>query len=168
MVSEIMEIGGTLVQSASVCSRQLWLESRKIAQDQENDALMIGRLIDRESYGRDKKSVPFGPNRFDVLRKEGETLVVGEVKKSSHSIEAARMQLCHYLYELTKTGVDAKGVLLVPREKRREEVILTEEAIEKLEELYRYIREICGEPSPPSAQWGRFCRGCAYAEFCWS
>ena len=168
MNSETMEIGGTLVQSVSVCSRQLWLESRKISQDQGNDHLLIGRLIDGNSYSRDKKSVPFGANRFDVMRTEGTTLVIGEIKKSSKSIEAARMQLCHYLYELSLSGVDAKGVLMVPAEKRREEVILSQETINNLLELYGYIREICGKENPPSPQWCRYCKGCAYAEFCWS
>ncbi len=168
VISENTEIGGTLVQSASVCARQLWLESRKIAQEQDNSALMIGRLIDQGSYRRDTKSIAFGANKFDLLKNENGTLLVGEIKKSSRSIESARVQLCHYLYELSKVGIDARGVLMIPKERRREEVDLTSKSIHMLEDLYKHIRDVCGRPSPPEAQWLSVCPGCAYANFCWS
>lgn len=50
--------------------------------------------------------------------------MVAEVKKSSRSFDAAQLQLGHYLYELEKQGQHAKGLLLFPKERRREEVLL--------------------------------------------
>jgi CRISPR-associated exonuclease Cas4 len=167
-MSENISIGGTLVQSYKICSRQVWFEAHRIEQDQENDFLMMGRLIDLNSYKREKKSIEFGGSRFDIIRKEKSILVVGEVKKSSHSIDAARLQLAHYLYELSKSGIGARGELLIPKEKKREKIILTEELKTKLDNIYIEIIKIASFTSPPHAPKCKYCKNCAYSELCWS
>lgn len=167
-MSENISIGGTLVQSYKICSRQVWFEAHRIEQDQENDFLMMGRLIDLNSYKREKKSIDFGGSRFDIIREEKSILVIGEIKKSSRSIDTARLQLAHYLYELSKNGIDARGELLIPKEKKREKIMLTEELRAKLDNIYLEIIEIASLTSPPHAQKCKYCKNCAYNELCWS
>lgn len=166
--SELPRVGGTLVWYFSICHREVWFMSHGIEPDREDDFLVMGRLIDANSYRRDRHSVSFGDNRFDIVKVENGTLVVGEVKKSSRSIDAARLQLAHYLYDLWKDGIIAKGQLLFPKEKRREEVELTEEIRHSLDGVYEEIREIACMATPPKAVKNRFCSVCAYSDLCWS
>lgn len=165
--SEEVRIGGTLVWYAKVCLRQVWLMGRCIEPDERSESLILGRLVEQTSYGRESHGFAFGNNRLDLVSEAGIFLVVSEVKKSSRAEDASRLQLLHYLYELEKAGIKAEGDLRFPRERRRVRVRLDEGAIKELEEIYRSIREVAMRPSPPVALWGKFCRGCAYAEYCW-
>ena len=54
-------------------------------------------------------------------------MVVGEVKKTSKFKESARMQLLYYLKQLKDMGIQATGFLAFPKEKKKEEIILTAE-----------------------------------------
>jgi CRISPR-associated exonuclease Cas4 len=166
--SEEPRIGGTLVSYATICLRQVWLMARCIEPDERNELLILGRLADESGYQRDKHNIPFGNNRFDIVRKEGETLVVSEIKKSSRSLKAARLQILHYLYELKKNGVEARGELLFSEERKKEQVQLNEESMHELDVLYSRIQETAGHSTPPEPIWGGYCKKCAYNEFCWS
>lgn len=168
ILSESARIGGTLVWYAAICSRQVWLMARGVEPDRRDELLRLGRLNDRETYVRDRHDISFGDNRFDILREEGGTLVVAEVKKSSRSMAAARLQLGHYLYELEKQGQEAKGVLLFPQERRREEVLLDEPLRKRLDRIYEEIKTIASAASPPPLARCAYCRSCAYGEWCWS
>ncbi len=50
-----IRITGSMVQAYTVCPRQAWLTSRQICPDEDNVYLALGRLIDQQSYGREKK-----------------------------------------------------------------------------------------------------------------
>jgi len=95
-------------------------------------------------------------------------LVIGEVKKSSKFEASARMQLGYYLAELDKAGIKAKGELFFPKEKKREIVELTEDLKAQLDSAVRDILRIAYLDRPPEPVKIKFCRNCAYAEFCWS
>ncbi len=166
-LSESPRIGGTIVWYYYICNRQVWLMTRGIEPDRRDDALVLGRLVDEQSYRRDKHNVQLGDNRFDIVSDEQGVLVVGEVKKSSRSKEAARMQLAHYLYELQKKGLQAEGELLFPKERYRERLILDEKITESLENAYKNIREIALSLKPPALRKTRFCAKCAYKDWCW-
>lgn len=141
--------------------------TRGIEPDQRDDAILLGRLLDKQSYQREKHNVQLGDNRFDVVSNKEGLLVVGEVKKSSRAKEASRMQLAHYLYELKKMGIQAEGELLFPKERSRERVFLNEKIIDALENAYEDIRKIAVTPTPPTLKRTRFCAKCAYKDWCW-
>lgn len=166
--SELPRIGGTLVWYCLICKRQVWLISHGVEADKEDEFLKLGRLIDESSYERVRHSVSFGDSKFDLLKEEKGVLVIGEIKKSSRSIEAARLQLAHYLYELAKSGIAARGELLFPEERRREDVSITEDLQSKLDEIYIEIKDIVVSLCPPKAQECKYCKHCAYKELCWS
>ncbi|MCF7936818.1 MAG: CRISPR-associated protein Cas4 [Synergistales bacterium] len=166
MHSEDERIGGTLVWYASICERQVWLMSRGVEPDRRDELLAMGRLIDEESYSRER-GVAHGGNAIDILNQEDDRVVVAEVKKSSASREAALLQLAHYLYQLERDGIVAEGELRFPRERRKERLSLDDTLRTRLDGLYRRIHEICAMDKPPERKRTKYCRRCAYAEWCW-
>lgn len=155
-----------MVQYYFTCKRELWFFSRGLQFDEENEDMLIGRLIHGESYERNWKEVTLGDVKLDVVIK-GDGIEVVEIKKSSRLEEPARWQLKYYLYLLKKAGVDAKGVMTYPREKRREEVELRDEDILALEKALEDIERVISLETPPPAKKKPYCRRCAYRDFCW-
>ena len=163
-----IEVNGTLVWFYNICKREVWLMSRNIVPDQHNENIEIGRFIHEYSYKRKEKEISFGSVKFDVMFKSKEKLVIGETKKSSKYKEASKWQLIFYLKVLKEAGINADGVLLYPEEKKREEVILNDENIKKLEEIIKDIKKICNKESPEPVKKIDFCKNCAYKEYCYA
>ncbi|KXG76758.1 hypothetical protein AN618_14430 [Fervidicola ferrireducens] len=164
----VMLINGTLIQSFTICKRQTWLMAHQIIPDQENPYIEIGRLIDEESYERDRKKINFENVVIDLVRSDGEDIVVGEVKKSSRAEESARLQLAFYLYKLKEKGIKVKGLLLFPDERKKLAVELTSELEEELEKIFRDIEKIVLKENPPPFKKIGYCKNCGYREFCMS
>ncbi len=165
--SERARIGGTLVWYWSICARQVWLMGRGIEPEPKDESLALGRLIDRNSYARERHQVAFGDNKFDFVQGADGEMVVCEVKKSSRAERSARLQLAHYLYDLRKAGVEARGILMFPTEKKRVEVVLTDELVAELDSVYAEIDALVQRAAPPAAESCKYCRKCAYSEYCW-
>ena len=53
MVEKQVGVGGTLIWYYFICKRQVWLISHQLTPDQDDTNIVIGRLIDRTSYGRE-------------------------------------------------------------------------------------------------------------------
>lgn len=151
-----------------VCPRQAWLASRQICPDEDNLYLAIGRLIDQQSYAREKKQVRLGNLCLDVIRHGDKQLVVGEVKKSSRAREAAMLQLAFYLHELADMGIKAEGELLFPEEKRKERVVLNEAMSQQVRTIKDEITCLIKKAQPPPPEKKRWCSKCAYAHLCWA
>ena len=162
------KLTGNLINAYYVCPRKLWLFAHEINPYSENPYMEIGTLIGEESYKREKKEIQVGSMKIDLIKKENGAIVIAEIKKSSSGKNAAKMQLLFYLYQLKNNGVEAKGELLIPREKRKVPVELTEELEKVLLEDMRKIREIISQNLPPEAEKIKFCRNCAYNDFCWA
>ncbi len=166
------KITGTLIWYYFICEREVWLIAHEISSFQDDPFLEIGRIIHEESYKREKKEIEMEGMKFDLIKKQGDSeaknILLAEIKKSSRFLEASTMQLCYYLFELEKIGIDAEGELLFPMEKRRVRVKLDDEKREKLKDAVERIKEIIKREKPPSAQRIKFCKNCAYKEFCWS
>ena len=163
-----MKITGTLVWYYFVCKREVWLMAHNIVPFPDDPFLELGRFLHEKSYLRDRKEVSIDNLKFDLIkRKEGEVLI-GEVKKSSKFIKPAMMQLAFYLLKLKKEyGIKCRGILLIPSERKRIEVKLTEEIETELMNAIREIKTIVKMDHPPSPQRIPYCKNCAYHEFCW-
>jgi len=161
-------ITGNLINAYYICRRKLWLFAHEINPYSENPCMEIGSLIGEESYKREKKEIQVGRMKIDLMKKEDGAIVVAEIKKSSSGKDAAKMQLLFYLYQLRNNGIEAKGELLIPREKKKIPVELTEELEKVLLEDMKQIREIITQDVPPEAKKIKFCRNCAYNDFCWA
>lgn len=161
-------ITGTYVWYYCVCKREVWLLSRGITPDQSDENMDIGRFLHENAYSREKKEIDFYGMKLDIIKKENEQLIIGEIKKSSKYLESAKMQLLHYLNELEKQGIEAEGVLLIPEEKKRHAIVLDEEGKRKLNEVLDGIKEVVAREVPPKPEKINYCKNCAYNELCWS
>ena len=164
----VEEVSGVLFQMYGICKRQVWLMAHKLVPDQENTYMELGKLIGESSFNRDKKKIMLENIELDIIRSNDGDLVIGEVKKSSKALHSARLQLSYYLYRLKQKGIQAKGLLLVPKEKKKEEIILNDEREREIVAILNEIYQIMQKPKPQDPVKIRYCKSCAYLEFCWA
>jgi len=142
--------------------------ARELNPDEDNQFLELGRFLSEESYSREKKEIEIGNIKIDLLKKGKNKIVVGEVKKSSRFEESAKMQLLFYLHRLKQAGVEAEGELLIPKERKRISINLDNQTEKELKAAEEEITGIISSEKPPPANKIKFCRNCAYREFCWA
>lgn len=158
------EISGTLFAYSYLCHRKLWYYSKDIAMEQESELVQIGKLIDENSYKRDKKHIYLDDLVcIDIVRNN----VICEVKKSSSQLQMAKQQLKYYLYLLNSKGIKVTGELLVPKENKKEIVELTEGDIVDIENQLELIKNICNASKPPLVNKQKACHNCSYYELCY-
>ena len=165
---EEIKVNGTLIWYYHICKREVWLMARNMNPGPDDSNLDLGRFLHETSYSRDKKEISIGNVVIDVINKREGSLVVGEVKKSSKFEESAKMQLAYYLLELKRHGLDGKGVLMFPKEKKRINIGLDDDMILKLEKIEEDITNIIKQEYPQKPEKIKYCRNCAYGEFCWA
>ena len=167
-MTEEINLTGSAFYNYVICPRKAWLMQYQIDPEREHELLAQGRLNNVEHYERAEKELPLPGIKVDQVRREGGELVIGEVKKSSSGLEASILQLSYYLSRLKEAGVEARGEVLVPKERKKVPVVLDEPTRAKLSTATEEITEMLHTPRPPKAEWIKFCPNCAYAEFCWS
>ena len=88
-------INGTMYSYSFLCNRKLWFYTKDIVMEDTNENVMIGKIIDEESYKRDKKHLYLDDLVcIDIVRDN----VICEIKKSSAKKDMAIEQLKYYLY----------------------------------------------------------------------
>ncbi len=167
-MSSAIKVGGSILWSYNACKRQAWLMSRQITGEQENNFLMIGRMIHENTYKHRKKEILFDNCKFDMIERRGSKQVVAEIKKSSKSIDSAIMQLKYYLYRLHKRGHNLEGEIKIPLEKKVIRVKLEESDIEEIKQKIDEIETLINSDTIPAAKHHKYCRTCSYNDFCWS
>lgn len=157
-----------------ICKRKVWFASRYVGPSYDNEMIQIGKLISEKSYIREKRNVTI-VNVFDgsfinldIMRATEKGIVVGEIKKSSACLKASKMQLAYYLYLLKSLDIEAIGLLLIPKEKKKLKIELTEKLENELQLTIQKVREIIQADLPPEATWNNLCKKCGYVDFCWS
>ncbi|MEM0204001.1 MAG: CRISPR-associated protein Cas4 [Archaeoglobaceae archaeon] len=160
---EEMYIRGTQVNYYFICKTKLWLFSKNVSMEQESDLVKLGSILQKQFFGREEKDVSIGPIAVDVLRK-GEKIEIVEVKKSTAMEKADYYQVLYYLYYLSNFGINAKGRISYPKQKKVIEVTL-EGKKEEIEEVLRKISEVL-RGDMPKPEYKSYCRKCAYFEFC--
>jgi CRISPR-associated exonuclease Cas4 len=166
-LNDEIPVNGTLVWYYSICKREVWLMSRHLNPDEDNDLMAQGRVVHEQHYTRGKKELEIGGSKIDLMQRKDGSILVSEIKKSSKFMESAILQLKYYLLLFHERGITASGTLRVPEEKKQFEVNLTQDDIRTLEVVKKGIREIIISETPlkPVRIW--FCKSCAYSEFCW-
>jgi len=163
-----LKITGNLVNAYFVCPRKLWLYAHEISPDPEWEFLELGRLISEQSYKREKRELEIGGMKIDILQRRDGEVIVGEIKKSSKGLKPGKMQLLFYLYKLKQYGVEMKGELLIPKERKRIKVELDETLERELKNAIEEMQKIMKSDEPPEPKRTWWCSKCAYFEFCWS
>ena len=161
-------ITGNTINAYYICHRKVWLFAHEVNPPTNNSYLEIGRLIGENFYKREKKEILVGNIKIDLVKRENGNVVIAEIKKSSSGKRAARMQLAFYLYQLKQMGIESTGELLVPKERKKEKIILTKELEEELEKAMKDIQAIIAQPKPPPVHKTHFCRVCAYKDLCFA
>ena len=160
------EISGMMFYYYFVCKRKLWFFANEIQMESENEDVIIGKLIDENSYSRELKHVLIDNTvNIDFIK---EWKILHEVKKQKSVEEAGIWQLKYYIYFLRKRGINIeKWILDYPKLKKREEIFLTEEDEKRIEEILLEIREIINLKLPPKLEKLKICKKCAYFEYCY-
>ncbi len=157
---------GTQINYFFVCKRKLWLFTKDIAFENENEYVQLGRLIDEYSYGRKKKQIEIGNIKIDFMdNKRG---VIHEVKKSRKIEKAHIWQVKYYLYQLKSRGIEnIAGEIDYPKLKKKESVSLTEADSQTFKDIFKEMKIILDQVQPPKVINRPFCKKCAYFEFCY-
>ena len=160
------EIAGMMFYYYFVCKRKLWFFANEIQMESENEDVIIGKLIDENSYSRELKHVLIDNTvNIDFIK---EWKILHEVKKQKSIEEAGIWQLKYYIYFLKERGINIeKGILDYPKLKKRQEIFLSKEDEERIENILLEIREIINLKLPPKLEKLKICRKCAYFEYCY-
>ena len=162
---ELEDITGVMVQYYVTCKRELWFYCNQINMNYDNDDINIGKLIHEKSYSRENKEVRVDNLVFDYVKKDG-CLSIFEVKKSSKLTFGAEYQLYFYLYIMGRFVSEIKGVLVYPKEKKKEELKLDDEKIKEIESILEGILNISALEKPPIAKNKNYCKKCSFYELC--
>lgn len=161
-----MKITGVMVYYYFVCKRKLWYFVNDLNMEHTSDLVGMGKLIDENSYGREKKSILIDEMiNIDFLK---DWKIIHEVKKSRKLDEAGKWQLKYYIWVLRNKGVDIeKGILDYPKIRKREEIFLNEEEEEELMEVLKDIEILIKQKTSPPTINKSFCKKCSYYELCY-
>lgn len=159
------QITGVMVYYYKVCSRKLWFFYHEIQMEQGNENVLIGKILDEETYKKNDKHINIdNVINIDFIRSQG---VLHEIKKSRKIEEAGILQVKYYLYYLQKKEVyGIKAKIDYPLLKKTIEVELSEEDIKKMEYILKEIKEIVEKEFPPKLQKKNICKSCAYYDLC--
>lgn len=158
-------ITGVMVQYYVTCKRELWFFANQINMNYNNEDIDIGNLIHRKSYSRENKEIKLDNMVFDYVKNEG-NLTIFEIKKSSNLTIGAKYQLYYYLYNMKLLGKEVKGVLVYPKEKKREEILLSSEIEKEIIEIIEETKKIINLKKPPIASKKPYCKRCSFFELC--
>ena len=159
------DITGLMVYYYEVCKRKLWYFTNDIQLEENNSNVILGKLLEENSYTRDEKKINIdGVINIDFIRSKK---ILHEIKKSNSIEPASILQVQYYLYYLEKKGlVGLKGILDYPLLKQTVEVNLSDSDRENLENIIIGIKEILGKESPPILEKKNICKKCVYFDLC--
>lgn len=158
-------ISGLHVQYFFICHRKLWLYSKNLGFETDHEKVIDGSLLHERAYKNANRKELMVDQSFKVDVIDGD--YVREVKLSSKMTEADKYQLLFYLYQLKKRGLNKKGLVSYTKEKRTEEIILTEDDERKLDGIEKAIERILHSEQIPKRVKKPYCRQCAYYDFCY-
>ena len=159
------DITGLMVYYYEVCKRKLWYFVNEIQLEENNSNVILGKLLEENSYTRDEKKINIdGVINIDFIRSKK---ILHEIKKSNSIEPASLLQVQYYLYYLEKKGlIGLKGILDYPLLKQTVEVNLTNKDRENLDNIIIGIKEILRKESPPILEKKGICKKCAYFDLC--
>lgn len=160
------QISGTMFYYYFVCKRKLWFFSNGIQLEEDNEDVILGKLIDENSYSKELKHILIDNTvNIDFIK---DWKILHEVKKQKSIEEAGIWQLKYYLYFLKIRGINIeKGILDYPKLKKREEVFLSKDDEENIKEILSEIEKITLMEKPPKLEKLKICKKCAYFEYCY-
>lgn len=161
-------VNGTKISYYFICHRKLWLFDRQLQFESDFSAVEEGKFISESTYPDERHEIQLSDGAvLDFYDKKHK--VVHEVKKSDKMEEAHLWQLKYYLYYLKSYGVDGvTGKLDYPKLKKTLNVALTGEDELIIQEIFGKMTAVVTQENAPERINKKFCKTCAYYEFCWA
>lgn len=158
-------ITGVMIYYYFVCKRKLWYFMHEVSMEAGNENVLLGRLLDENSYQRDNKHINIDDViNIDFIKSHKE---LHEIKKSRSIEEAGVWQVKYYLYYLKQRGVNGiKAKIDYPLLKKNLLVELTKEDETRLESIMGEIRAYKESSFPPEFCAVKICSKCAYHDLC--
>ncbi|MDU5949158.1 MAG: CRISPR-associated protein Cas4 [Paenibacillus macerans] len=157
-----MSIRGIEIHYYAVYKCKLWLFHRGISFEQQYDRVEEGKILHEHTYAKLDKEI--NADDLAVLDAiDGE--YVREVKISSRMEKADCLQMLYYLYLLRERGVEKKGLLSYPKEKKTTEVVLGFDEKLEVRSAIEGINEVL-QGELPHYRKLKYCSKCAYQDFC--
>jgi CRISPR-associated exonuclease Cas4 len=164
-LSDIEGIKGEYFFHYYSCPTRLWLYHRNVSGNTLNEHMRIGDFIDHKSFPRESRKLIIENICAIDFIKEGSTFEIHEVKKGKGKNEAQEMQVLFYMYVMKRVmGGDIRGFIHYPQARKVKEV---RPEYDKIETSIDRIRSIIQGECPKPVRIP-ICRGCSYAEVCWS
>lgn len=162
----VKKITGSMFYYYFICHRKLWSFYNEITMEDTNENVLLGKLIDENSYSRESKHIMIDETvNVDFIK---DWKVLHEIKKSKSIEEAAIWQLKYYLYFLDERGINVeKGILDYPTLRKREEVKLDSADKEKIKNILIEIEKITSQDKMPQVINQKICKSCSYYEYCY-
>lgn len=165
-----MQITGTHFNYYMICHRKLWLFAHHVQMEPSSDAVAEGRFIHETTYlqrNSNFRELEIGGVKIDYF--DPKNKVIHEVKKSSKMEDAHIWQLKYYIYILKQAGIDGvTGVLEYPKQRSKEEILLSERDCVDIETMKVHIAEIIDQTDCPPVLDKPLCKNCAYYDFCYA
>jgi len=165
-----MRITGTYISYYFYCFRRLWLHANGIQFEDSSEDVAMGVIIEESTYLRRSeryKQIELGPIKIDFY--DAKNKVIHEVKKSNKFHETHIWQLRYYIYILEQAGIEGvTGILEYPKERKTEEVFLSEPDRVYITELIKKIDDIIHQEKCPPLLNKPKCKNCSYFDFCYS
>ncbi len=160
-------ISGLQVNYYFVCKKKLWYYSNDLSMESGNENVEIGKVVDETSYNRNNNKHIMIDNAINIDF-ISEHNMLHEVKKSRKIEKASEWQVKYYMYYLKKRGVEnLKAKIDYPLLKQSVMVDLTKTDEEELEKILSDIKIIINSDTPPLTENKKYCKSCAYYEFCY-
>ncbi|NPV53474.1 MAG: CRISPR-associated protein Cas4 [Firmicutes bacterium] len=165
-----LAITGTMVAYYHICQRKLWLFCRGLNLENVsgNPDVIKGSIIHESRFPRETlRDVSFGQVKVDFI-KFGDQVYLHELKKSRKFEDAHIMQMKYYIFVARSKGINCSGgIIHYPTAMRKVEVTFTEEDQEHIVEALGGISGVVKASVPPGKLKKKFCKRCAYFDFCY-
>jgi CRISPR-associated exonuclease Cas4 len=160
------KVSGIKINYFLICQRKLWLFDKKITMEYTSDKVLSGKILHENSYQDVKSKEVLIDNliSIDII----EQFNIREVKSSDKMEDADRIQILYYLFYLKKIGIDRKGIINYPKQRKREFLELTQDDETKIIDILQKIKLVLSKQKPPPVIDKPYCKKCAYFEFCYT
>lgn len=143
-----MKISGMMIYYYFVCKRKLWYYINQLNMEQNSELVAIGKILDENSYKREKKGILIDETINVDFIKNG--AVLHEVKKTRSIEQAGLWQLKYYMYYLENKGIqNISAIIDYPLIKETKNVFLGEDDRKTLKKVINDIEKISKYDRPP-------------------
>ena len=161
-----MNITGIIIYYYFICKKKLWYFINQINMEQNSELVAIGKILDEDSYKKEKKEILIDNTINIDFIKNG--AVLHEVKKTKSIEEAGIWQIKYYMYYLEKKEVkNIKAKIDYPLLRETKEIILSDSDRKVLDDVIQDIEKLINEESIPKKINSKICKKCSYYDLCY-